>query len=223
MRKPLTVIAFGAHPDDVEIYMLGTLMKYQAEGCNVYYVVATYGEKGSNYTNSDKSLKEIRINEALAAASYIGVEPIFLGFNDGGIIYDQESYVKVQSIIEKIKPDVVITHYTHDYHGDHRKLSQIVLDAAGPIPVFFCDTAMGIGFEPLYYVDITPYMKKKTQAILEHTSQISIKNIDLLNEYLEVQPRFRGAQCGDINIKYAEAYCIYPRVKWLRAYDLLPI
>ncbi len=146
MRDMLKIIAFGAHPDDLELSVFGTLIKYREGGHYVHTVIATDGRRGGNKLKEKVSWQDIaaiRQKEARAAAAYLGIEPVFLGFEDGRLIYDRESYEKVIEIIDKIKPDLIFTHDLFDYHPDHRTIGRLALDAAGTAPVFFMDTGRG--------------------------------------------------------------------------------
>ena len=80
----------------------------------------------------------------------------------------------IKKNIFNINPDLIITHHSNDYHSDHIALFFLVKAATGHyIPIIFCDTMMGIGFEPSFYVNITEYFYMKTNAILN----IKVKNL----------------------------------------------
>ena len=84
--------------------------------------------------------------------------------------------------ILKIMPDLIITHSENDYHADHKSLSLITKEAVSHyIPVLYCDTLMGINFNPNYYVDITDYYESKKNAILKHISQNPQRFVDLFD------------------------------------------
>ena len=72
-------------------------------------------------------------------------------------------------------PDLIITHSENDYHADHKSLSLITKAAVSHyIPILYCDTLMGINFNPNYYVDITDYYESKKEAILKTKHKILI-------------------------------------------------
>lgn len=218
--RKLNVTAFGAHPDDIEGRMAGTLIKYREQGHRVHMVIATDGRRGG--AKPGEALAARRKKEAVAAAAYIGIEPVFLGFEDGRVVYDRPSYEKVLEAFELTRPDIVITHDPNDYHADHRTLSRMVTDASW-VPVFFSDTCMGVGFSPEFYVDITSEFDLKIKMLREHVSQHGEKPLE--SKYVEeitILARLRGMQCLKEQIRYAEAFRLYPRCGWVDAYELLP-
>jgi N-acetylglucosamine malate deacetylase 1 len=215
MNKKLSIVMCGAHPDDIELYMGGTLIKYINQGHDVKMVIATDGGKGGN---NFEGLVEIRENEALAAAAVVGIEPIFLGFKDGEVIYNKETFEKVKYIIDKLKPDVIFTHDSNDYHSDHRVISRLIVDSLNFVPVFFADTFMGINFNPQFYVNIDNEYETKMKMVKLHKSQ----NLRVLNDMVNIQNGFRGAQCGYKKVKYAEAYKFSSKSQCLNGYKFLP-
>ncbi len=113
----------------------------------------------------------------------------------------------------------MITHAPEDYHPDHRALAAYVRDAAGFIcPVLFCDTLMGVGFTPDYYIDITPHFAAKQKAIMAHHSQDPSR----FSSASAIMNRFRAAQCNAPDGHYAEAYRLDSRFPFTDIRDLLP-
>jgi LmbE family N-acetylglucosaminyl deacetylase len=213
--KKLKILAFGAHPDDIEVSMLGTLLKYKEQGHEVKTVIVTDGQRGG--VDKGKELAQIRKNEALEAAQIIGVKPIFLNFEDGRLEYNIKTYEKFLEIYQDISPDLIITHSPEDYHPDHRKVSKLVTDVA-KVPVLFSETLAGVNFIPDYYVDITEQFNKKIKARSCHTSQYVDKGI----ERIKIVNRFRGMQCNSEKIKYAEVFKLFKKYGNVKAYELLP-
>ena len=219
MRK-LKVVAFTAHPDDMEVLMAGTLLKYKEQGHDVQVVIATDGRRGRGKLAADvtwQEIVELRHSEAIKAAQALGITPIFLNIEDHRLLEDRECYEKVIGVMESLNPDVIFTCSPNDYHNDHRAISRLVLNSAWA-PVFFAETAGGVDFIPDFYVDITKYFETKIAMLCKHESQVKGDP----REMLEIVNRFRGMQCMKPEIKYAEAYKLYKRVDWVKAYELLP-
>ena len=212
----MKILAIGAHPDDIEIFMFGFLCCCKHMGYEISIVVATDGSLGGS--DYDNKLIENRKKETQDGLNILGT-PIFLNLPDGNLGNEVIHANIIKNIIQKIKPDLIITHYYKDYHSDHINLSKIVKRTAGHyIPILYCDTMMGINFLPNYYVDITKYMNDKINSISFHKTQKPERFINLaklMNEY-------RSAQCNAPKGSYAEAYFFEPSFPFTDIRKILP-
>ena len=215
-EKSLRIIGFGAHPDDVELFFLGTLAAAQATGQEIGWVVVTDGSRGGSVDPA--KLRLIRRREAEDAGAVLQVSPLFLDRQDGGLEKDPELIGVVEQCIADLSPDLVITHSYNDYHPDHRALSRAVKTAAGfKVPVLYSDTLMGVAFEPTIYVDITAHMETKLRALRKHVSQCPVRFVAAC----ETWNRFRALQCNSAE-GYAEAFRFEPSYPYADIRDLLP-
>ena len=212
----MKILAIGAHPDDIEIFMFGFLCCCKQLGYKISIVVATDGALGGN--NNDNKLVENRKKETQDGLNKLGI-PLLLGLPDGNLGNDPKHTNIIKNSIQKINPDLVVTHFYRDYHSDHTNLSQIVKTVTGHyVPVLYCDTMMGINFNPTYYIDISKYMTNKIKAINCHKSQNPerfVKLIHLMNSY-------RAAQCNAPKGNYAEAYNFIPSFPFSEIREVLP-
>ena len=212
----MKVLGIGAHPDDIEIFMYGLLAIYKKEGHQVFTMIATNGAKGGAIKG--KKLVDLRANEAISGLEKLS-SPIFLNLPDGELGYELEHKKIVKENILKIMPDLIITHSENDYHADHKSLSIITQGAASHyIPILYCDTLMGLNFNPNYYVDITDYYELKKEAILKHKSQDPQRFVSLF----ELMNSYRAAQCNAPKGNYAEAYNFKPSFPFSDIRDILP-
>ncbi len=182
-----------AHPDDAEFMAGGTIAKMCDLGWEVTLAIATSGDKGTR----DESLRRqelaaMREAEQRAAAKVLGLSRcVFLGYGDGFLVEGPELRGHMVRLIRTHKPDVVLTWdgFREGFnHTDHRVVGRVVRDALFPAahdPHYYAEFAReGIGpwrtaealfaatNEPNYHVDIGPYLERKLDAILCHTSQI---------------------------------------------------
>ena len=196
----MKILAIGAHPDDIEIFMFGFLCSCQQMGYKISTVIATDGSLGGN--NDDNKLIENRKKESQDGLNKLGI-PLFLNLPDGSLGNESIHTTIIKNSIQKVNPDLIVTHYYKDYHSDHINLSKIVKTVAGHYtPILYCDTMMGINFNPTYYIDISRFMTDKIKSIYCHKSQNPerfVKLIRLMNSY-------RAAQCNAPEGEYAEAY-----------------
>ncbi|MDG4890252.1 MULTISPECIES: PIG-L deacetylase family protein [unclassified Mesorhizobium] len=213
----MKILALGAHPDDIEIFMFGTLAAYAALGAELTFAIATDGAKGGK--GDPKSLVKTRREEATEAAGLLGVTPRFLGFPDGALVADAVLIDTLKALIGEVQPDLAITHAPNDYHGDHRALSDGVRIAASfEVPVLHADTLGGTGFSPTHYVDISSHWDLKAQAILAHRSQ---RPEHYLNG-ARMQNAFRAGQCNGGPGALAEAFRFQPVFPFADIRELLP-
>ena len=189
----MKILAFGAHPDDIEIFMYGLLSILKDRGDKIIPSIATDGSAGSREIVN--SLTEIRKKESTKSLKSFGI-PKYFNFKDGKLSQETKSINIIGDFITNLTPDLIITHSPNDYHPDHRCLSNIISEIASfKIPILFSENMMGVNFNPDYYVDITKYFLIKKKAVSCHKSQ----NPKRLIEIIETMNRFRAMQC---NLKY---------------------
>ena len=192
-----TVLAIGAHPDDLELGIGGTLARLARAGAHV--VMAVVSVPGDS---------ERRIAEARAAAALLGCELRIL-IEGGRRIDDFKPYQLVGMLDEQVAelaPAAVFTHSGAEFHRDHASIYEATVSTqrlrffdffsyhptmCRPVPV---------PFNPRAYVDITETIDAKIEAINAHTSQFSGRGIDtgMYRDFARLHGRMIG-------VKYAEA------------------
>lgn len=213
----MRILALGAHPDDIEIFMFGALAAWQAMGAELAFAIATDGAKGGRLPPDE--LRRTRRAEAKAAATHLGVMPRFLDFPDGGLVADAALIEALRTLIAETDPDLVVTHAPNDYHGDHRALSDAVRIAVSfRAPVLWADTLRGAGFVPTHYVDITTHATLKATAIREHVSQEPDRFVD----WAQQLAAFRAGEANGLPGSAAEAYRFEPQFPFVDVRELLP-
>ncbi len=216
------VMAFGAHPDDIEITCGGTLIKMVDAGHSVVLVDMVQGEMGTRGT------VETRQAEAAQAAKIIGaVARENLALEDGNLHTSKESKHRVVEVIRKYRPRLVFIPYYEDRHPDHYHASEIAYEGiflAGltryktgqesyrpPKILYYMSW---YEFEPSFVVDITEQFERKMEAIYAYSTQFKpndnfYKQTRLTSkEYnwaLEHRMGYYGAKIGK---KFGEAFLI---------------
>ena len=180
----LDILAFGAHPDDVELCAAGTLMKHIDNGYKVGVIDLTQGELGSRGTAETREL------EAIKASKIMGISiRENLGLPDGFFQNDPDAQLQVIMAIRKYRPTIVFANAIRDRHPDHGRASELVRQAA------FYSGLIKIGteiegeaqeawrpkavyhyvqdhwIEPDLVVDITDYIDRKFEAIMAYETQ----------------------------------------------------
>lgn len=213
----MKLLALGAHPDDIEIYMFGLLAACAARGDELAYAIATDGSRGGKGDGAE--LARTRRQEATAAAALLGVEPRFLDFPDGQLVADAALVNALREVIGGVRPDLVVTHAPNDYHGDHRALSDAARIAVSfHAPLLVADTLGGVGFVPTHYVDVTAQFARKEMAIRAHRSQDP-------ERFVAATRTLNGFRAGQANAgpdAFAEAYRFEPVFPFVDIRELLP-
>ena len=173
------VMAFGGHPDDVEIGCGGTLIKLSDTGYSVVIVDMVRGELGTRGT------VDTRDREAKASAKIIGaMARENLGLEDGNIHVSKESKRKVVEVIREYRPRLALLPYHEDRHPDHYHASQLAYEGIFLAGLSRYDTgqvcyrpprvayyAGWYEFDPSFIVDITAQFERKMDAIYAFSTQ----------------------------------------------------
>ena len=180
----LDILAFGAHPDDVELGCGGTIAKEIALGKKVGIIDLTRGELGT------RGSVEIRNQEAANAAKILGVSVREnLDMRDGFFVNDESHQFEIIKMLRKYKPEIVLCNAIDDRHIDHAKGSQLVSDACFLSGLMKIETEFDgekqetwrpklvyhyiqwKNITPDFVIDITGFNDKKVEAILAYSSQ----------------------------------------------------
>ncbi len=180
----LDILAFGAHPDDVELGCGGTIAKEIALGKKVGIVDLTRGELGT------RGSVEIRDQEAKNAAEILGVVVREnLNMRDGFFLNDEQHQLQVIKMIRKYQPEIVLCNAIEDRHIDHGKGSALVSDACFLSGLIKVETVLNgevqkqwrpklvyhylqwKNLKPDFVVDISEHNDKRKAAILAYSSQ----------------------------------------------------
>lgn len=236
-RRPLRILAIGAHPDDIETACAGTLARCIQRGDVVTMAIVCQGGSASSDLPQEK-LIELRSQETRASAKLLGAELIEMGLSDWGVDLTSNTKHLFTDVIRRANPDVIITHYYKDYGSDHNNTFTIVLDstvlatvpnfrtshpAIKQIPLLYMMEPLGgFDFQPQVYVDITKTFSTKLKMLECHRSQIEwmsrYGSMDF-RKYIEIVARFRGYQS---RVELAEGFVPHDSWAHIPAGSVLP-
>jgi len=201
----LDVLAFAAHPDDLEITCGGTIIKLVEQGCKVGLCDMTRGEMGTYGT------AQTREEELQDAARRLGVAiRVNAGLPDSGLFNVREQQEKVVAVLREHTPELVILPGHDQRHPDHTATPRIVFDAcffAGlakfgtgtthrPRKIVYAHTSFA-PFAPGFVVDITAQMEKKLHAVAAYKTQFPAQGKGLASlEMLQTRMRDRARSYG---------------------------
>jgi bacillithiol biosynthesis deacetylase BshB1 len=240
MSTPIDFLAFGAHPDDVELCCAGTLIKLAKQGYRTAAVTLTRGEAGTRGTPA------IRQKEFDAAAKIMQVAVHRqLDMPDGAIQETYENKLKLVRLIRELRPRLVATIHWESRHPDHIHTAHLVRDAAmiaglknlkagasgaetpennaepwRPFRVLYFPERFDV--TPSFVVDISDTFEEKMQAVRAHESQFHGPNMEQYGpegtsisqpgflEFIELRNRRWGAMIG---AKYGEGFIVREAVR----------
>lgn len=223
----LDILAFGAHPDDVELGCSGTIAKEISLGKKVGIIDLTRGELGT------RGSVAIRNEEARKAGEILGIEVREnLDMRDGFFVNDEKHQLAIIKMIRKYRPEIVICNAIEDRHIDHGKGSKLVSDACFLSGLRKIETTIDEtsqepwrpktvyhylqwkNIEPDFVVDISAFIKVKTASILAYSSQFYDPNSNepetpiATKNFLE-SIHYRTQDFGRlVGVEYAEGFTV---------------
>jgi len=236
MTKLLDILAFAAHPDDVELSCSATLMKHIDAGMSAGIIDLTQGEMGSRGT------VETRYTEAAEASMIMGIsERVNLKMDDGFFEINEKNKRLIVEQIRRFRPKIVLVNAVSDRHPDHGRGSQLVSEACFLAGLRKVETSFegqkqeayrpevvyhyiqDYHLQPDFVVDVTDFVDRKIEAIKAYKTQFfdpnstepetPISGEDFF-EFVTSRMREFGRTAG---VKYAEGFTVerYPKVNLL--------
>lgn len=221
----LDILAFGAHPDDIELGCGATIAKEVSLGKKVGIVDLTQGELGT------RGSAELRMIEANNAAKILGVSVREnVGFADGFFTNDKKHQLEIIKMIRKYQPDIVLCNAIDDRHIDHGKGSKLVSDACFLSGLVKIETELEgkqqdkwrpkqvyhyiqwKNIAPDFVIDVTGFINKKQAAVLAYSSQFYDPNSKepespITSKTFIESINYRARDLGRlIGVEYAEGF-----------------
>lgn len=192
------VLGVFAHPDDAELTCGGTLARLCDENnCEVFVLILTDGSGTTSVASKPRQ------DEALEASRVIGykleTEKVE---SDGNLAFNIDLVKIIDRHINRLSPDIVITHYPQDFgvgHQDHLAVSKAVVNSANRHSsvrwILYAEPpVLNSDFSPNYFVNITRQIEKKKEAIQKHKSQS--QKIYMQNSIIEARSRWWSIQAN---------------------------
>jgi bacillithiol biosynthesis deacetylase BshB1 len=222
MDNQVDILAFGAHPDDVELSCAGTILKHISLGDKVGIIDLTRGELGT------RGSADIRDKESANAAQILGVEfRNNMNFRDGFFSNDETHQLELVKMIREYRPRIVLCNAIEDRHPDHAKGSSLVSDACFLSGLSKIDTGQEVWRPQFVYhyiqfkeikadfvVDISGFMDKKMDSVLAYTSQFydpsssEPKTIISSKDFLD-SIKYRASNLGRLSgFEYGEGFTV---------------
>ncbi len=235
----LDILAFGAHPDDVELGCGGTIAKEVAHGKKVGIIDLTRGELGTRGT------AETRDEEAFNAAKILGVSMrTNMEFSDGFFVNDKIHQLEIIKMIRKYQPEIILCNAIDDRHIDHGKGSKLVSDAcflSGLVKIETKDDGIlqkpwrpkqvyhyiqWKNLDPDLAVDVSGFIDKKMEAVLAYKTQFFDTNskepeTPISSKNFTDSIIYRARDLGRlVSVEYAEGFTVERYVTVDSLFDL---
>lgn len=188
-----TAFAIAAHPDDIEIFMSGTLMLLKEVGYEIHYMNVANGCCGTSEFDAAR-ISSVRRQEAMAAATYSGAHFHESICDDLAIFYDKPTLAKLASVVRAVAPDIILTHSPEDYMEDHMNTCRLAVTAAfargmpnfpvepqrptidGKVTVYHAQPyshrdPLRQEVNPDFFVNVTSVVDRKIEMLAKHVSQ----------------------------------------------------
>ncbi|NLO91273.1 MAG: PIG-L family deacetylase [Elusimicrobia bacterium] len=198
MKSNRTILAIGAHPDDLEFGCGGLLRLLTKRGWSAHLLVMTGGEQGGS--------APVRRHEQEHSADFMRAELHWGGFNDTELPPDRTLIKTIDRHVQAIKPDILLSHYWDDTHQDHRAVAQAAITAGRHLQnMLFYEGPSTLNFKPGIYADISSAINDKLKLLKLHASQVNKTRVPHLSilESAKSVAIYRGNQN---KCKYAEAF-----------------
>ena len=190
--RKLKVIVCGGHPGDPEYGCGGTIARLTKLGHDVRLLYLNEGDWPPTPAST-------RLAEAKKACEILGCECLYAGQTNGHAVVDNEHYDHYAAILEREKPDAVLTQWPIDNHRDHRACWTLTYDAWRQLKksfsLYYYEVSNGedtLQFSPTHYLDITAQETVKRAACYAHASQSPDRYYGVQDEVA----RFRGLESG---------------------------
>ena len=220
MKRTYDVVAFGAHPDDLEAVMGGTAIKLAQKKLSVLFIDLCEGEPARHAAHGE------RHKQAVKAAEILGVERTILKLQDRLISDTVEARLQVARLLREHRPRIVFTTAGAGVHPDHKAVTEIVTNGIfyARLPkwdeiaggeslkdtephesqrLFFGHCRMEPAWERFdFAVDVSGVYDMKLAALRAYESVFSGDQATLLDKY-NAEDRYVGSLVG---VQYAEAF-----------------
>ncbi|TLX67505.1 MAG: PIG-L family deacetylase [Thaumarchaeota archaeon] len=187
----MKILAIGAHPDDIELGCGGLLIKAARQGHDVHMYSLTRGEASGDPNQRSKELMQ--------SAKFIGAKNLWIdNFDDSKLSVSSDLINHIEYFINKVDPELIITHSHGDVHHDHRAIALATVEAGRFISnILSYEIPLTKNFTPQVFFDITDVIDDKIELIKIFWSQqnklyLKAQGIKGLSEYRALQSRLNS-------------------------------
>lgn len=190
-RPKESVLAIGAHPDDVEIGVGGLLAAHAHAEDEITILTLSRGARGGD--------ADSRQSESLATAEMLGARLFVKDLVDTEISGGGATVRLIEEVVQEIQPTIVYTHSHNDRHQDHRAVSEATIVATRRVGTVACyqSPSSTIDFRPTRFVRIDHYLDDKLRLLERFSTQTGTRDYlspDFVTATARYWSRFGGGQ-----------------------------
>jgi bacillithiol biosynthesis deacetylase BshB1 len=213
----LDVLVIAAHPDDAEICVGGSILRWSDAGRRVGIVDVTRGEMGTRGTVADRERETAAANAQMKLAARVNLD-----LPDGRVQVTIEARERLARVMRELAPEIVLAQFTDDLHPDHAAtgrlareawylsgLERLARDDGGPAarrPRRLLHFMGHVPFDPTLVVDVTAVFERKRELVRCYASQLEPRaqgdrgqhflfGADILQR-METRARYYGERIG---------------------------
>ncbi len=209
----MKILVFGAHADDAEIGMGGTIAKYATQGHEVKIVCAIIPCENLQGETAYK-IKQERLFAAQDAAQILGAKIDILDLDPYKFCVNREHTKMFDGIVQEFVPDRVYVNWHHDTHQNHQNMAKIIFSTArkNNFSLYMYESMIPGGltpqsFRPQLFVNVSDFVKLKEKSLKTYHS---INLFDQAGKAILGRASYRGGQIG---VEYAEAFEIVKEIR----------
>ena len=201
----MNILALGAHCDDIELGGGGSLLAWKKQGHNITVFTASnsgYHDQHGDLVRADETARA----EAVRAAEFLGAKLITADFATFELEFAEPLNRKLLEVLDQVRPDLVLTHWTGDVHHDHRALARAALHCCRHVPRLLMYRSNWYEsddcFDPRFFVDICDTLEQKIELVKIYRSECDRTSPGWI-DYIRAQAKLMGLKAS---VQHAEGF-----------------
>jgi len=214
------VLVLAVHPDDETLGCGGALLKHSASGDECHWLIATSMKRGERFSGREMLRRDKEIKKVAEMYSFRGVHKLDLPTMMTDTVPMAKIVSTVAAVMQKVRPEIMYIPFIGDTHSDHRVLAHAACSCAKTFRSPFLRRVLmmetlsetefapglgGLAFIPNYFVDITPFLQRKSDIMRLYVSETAAHPFPRSEQNIKALASFRGATA---NCGYAEAFML---------------
>ncbi len=219
-----TILVVAVHPDDETLGCGGTLLRHKDSGDKIHWIIATDVKESEGFNRDIVKRREGEINKVKELFNFDSINRLGLSTTKVDKYSMKDLTLKISSVINKIKPNIIYLPFKGDVHSDHKYIFDAAYSCTKSFrypfikKIYMMETlseteyslsTQGDGFVPNVFVDISNYMDQKIEVMKVYKSEIGRHPFPRSERNIRALATYRGATSG---FNYAESFMLLKEV-----------